>query len=341
MFELLTQIIVLVGIYYLLRYVLLTFIPRNYLTWIGGILLILILVLALFEPTDETVGAAWSILSFPLRPIGLVLVLLGNAFRGGIKKADTNQIVWATMILLICSLPLTAYLLTSGVEESAVINNINRREQTTVVSDARAIVVLGDGTLPTDPAYRIRTQLNNANQGFGTNLYSRLSFASELYRTQTAQGSDPFVIVSAGPQPELDQGDVATAENLTSLLVSQGVSQDRIVIDSEGLDARTSAESIRRILNMGAARETVILVAPTINVRRATSTFTEAGFNVVSRPTDFFVFQLERGGAIDVSDLSDLIPSAEALAITTRVVDEYLATLYYFMRGWLVDPLGL
>lgn len=343
MFELLTQILLLVGLFFLIRFVLLQFIPRNVLTWIGGIVLILVLLLALLEPTNRTIGIAWSILSFPLRPLGLALVLLGSSLRLGVKKADGNQVLAALLVLLITSLPITAYLLTAQTEQRSVIEAIDRREDTTAeIGAVQAIVVTGDGTLPTDPSYRIRTQINNATQGFGTSLASRLAFTSELYQQQVARGNEPLVIVSGGPLPDDSQGGVSNVtESISSQLSDFGVPRDVVVVEPNAVGARESAIETQRIFAetgfQGPAR--IILVAPALSIRRATSAFQKLNFDVIPRPTDFYVFQLQ--GGLRLAAITDLIPSVEALVITTRVIEEYLATVYYFMRGWLVDPLGL
>ena len=36
---------------------------------------------------------------------------------------------------------------------------------------------------------------------------------------------------------------------------------------------------------------------------------------------------------------ADFAPSAEALLLTTRVLDEYFQTFYYFLRGWLAPTI--
>jgi uncharacterized SAM-binding protein YcdF (DUF218 family) len=340
MFELLTQILILVGIFFLVRYILLSFIPRTWLTWLGGILIVLLLLWALVEPTNRTISIAWAVLSFPLRPLGLVLVLLASSMRFGVKKVNGNLVLWATLILLIFSLPVTAFLLTAQTEQRSVIETIERRDDSAaILAGTQAIVVLGDGTLPTDPSYRISTQISNTTDGFSSRLLSRLYFAAQLYQEQRAIGNDPVVIVSAGPQPELFREDITAAQGVTQVLGQLGVPGDRVLIDSQGLDARTSALAVQQILSDRGTGNEIILVAPALTIRRATSTFANLGMRVIPRATDFYVFQLQRGGRL--AFLTDLIPSAEALVITSRVIDEYLATIYYFLRGWLVDPLGL
>ncbi|MCU0568106.1 MAG: YdcF family protein [Oculatellaceae cyanobacterium Prado106] len=339
MFELITQIIILAAIYFLVRFVLLSFIERRYLTWLGGVVLVLLLVLAFLEPTNRTVGLLWGILSFPLRPLGLVLVLLAYAMRKGTKAVMGPQVMAALLILLISSLPVTAYLLTAQSEQRTV-SEVAAQQDAVATRGVSAIVVLGDGSAPTDPTYRIRAQLNTSEDGISVSQRSRLLYAAQLYNTQVNRGNDPLVIVSVGPRP-LEQDGVSETTAITDVLIGNGVPRDRIRVDLEGVDPRTSAVVTQRLLASGeaAVRVPVILIAPALNIRRATSTFAKLNFEVVPRPTDFYVFQLQSG--VRLAAASDLIPSAEALVITTRVIDEYLSTVYYFLRGWLVDPLGL
>lgn len=338
MFELITQIIILAAIYFLVRFVLLSFIERKYLTWLGGIVLVLLMVLAFLEPNNRTVGLLWGILSFPLRPLGLVLILLGYAVREGYKKVAGPQVMAALLILLISSLPVTAYLLTAQAEQKPLVETRGQQE-VTAARGVEAIVVLGDGGSPTDPTYRIRSQINTGEDGISVAQRSRLLYAAQLYSSQRARGNDPVVIVSVGPRP-LDQGTISETASITDLLTANGVPSERIRIDLEGADPRTSAIITQQVLgsNDPNVRVPIMLVAPAINIRRAGSTFANLNFEVIPRPTDFYVFQLQ--GGLRLAAISDLIPSAEALVITTRVLDEYLATVYYFLRGWLVDPLG-
>ncbi|WP_416676309.1 YdcF family protein [Egbenema bharatensis] len=361
MYELLTQILILVGIFFLIRFIFWTLIPRPYLGGFGIVVLLFIMMLVFFSPDNRTAGLLWGILSFPLRPLGLSLILLGYALRWGTGKISIArpQILAAFLILLITSLPLTAYLLTAQTEQRSALE----LSQRPVTSDVQAIVVLGDGTLPTDPVHRIRTQLSNAANGLSVTLESRLTFAAQLYSAQTCATNCPVIIVSAGPQALLAQPGVTATDAINAYLGRLGVPAEQIIVDTEGFDPRSSALAVRRILlgetgldcsifaicddgrteNLTQRRDLsivpVVLVAPAILIRRATSTFIQLGFNVVTRPTDFFVFQIQ--GGLRWAALTDLIPNAEALAITTRVIDEYFAWIYYFVRGWLSDPLSV
>jgi len=98
-------------------------------------------------------------------------------------------------------------------------------------------------------------------------------------------------------------------------------------------------QEVQRDPAVAGPRIPIQLVTPALGLRRSASTFARLNFAIIPKPTDFYVFQSHAG--LQLAALTDLIPSAEALVITSRVVDEYLATVYYFLRGWLTDPLGV
>lgn len=363
MFELITQILLLVGLYYLLKALWPSIYNTKYFAWFGVAVFIALIFMAFIYPTNRSVGILWAILSFPLRPLGLTLVLLAYALAEGWQKVKGPQVLAAFLVLLICSLPITAYLLTAQTEQRTVIEAI-RRQEASNPRQVQGIVVLGD----LDPAARIRTQVTRPGDGISIALQSRLLYAAELYANRTQRGNSPLVIVNIGPQPVDANGRPRPGDSqaVIAVLTSHGVPQNQIKFDTQGVDPRSSAIEVRRIFlgpesdggncqvfvacppgppvqvqpaqGVG-PRIPIVLVSPAIMIRRASSAFTRLFFEVTPRPTDFYVFQLQRGW--ELAALTDLIPSAEALVITSRVVNEYLATVYYFLRGWLADPLAV
>lgn len=364
MFELITQIIILIAIYFLIRFLFTSFLDRRYLTWFGGFIIILLIILAFLSPTNRTVGILWTILSFPLRPLGLSLVLLGYALSGGtltLRLIKGPYVLSAFLILMISSLPLTAYLLAAQTEQRTALEVA----QQPVDANVTAIVVMGDGGPPSDTSTRLRSPIGNTADGLTATLSSRLLYAVALYADQIGRGNNPLVIVSAGPQTILAKSGVTPTEAIQNFLAKNGVPADQVRVDTTGVDARSSAIAVRRLLlgpgavpqdcrlfavcengvqevpnsNASGPVVPIILISPALNIRRVSSTYASLDFRVTPRATDFYVFQTQ--GALNWGVLADLIPSAEALALTTRVVDEYWATTYYFLRGWLTDPLGV
>lgn len=382
MYEVITVLLILTVVILLIRYVLWFLVPRHVITWVGFAVFFVILGIIFLDPDNRFVGIFWGILSFPLRPIGMVILLLGFSLSHTVWVQIVRRTVWFTlervgkvlviytvpaimtafMILVITSLPITAYFLTAQTEQRVALDFSSQRPAVEV----QAIAVLNDGTIPSDPVYRVRTQLSNPVNSLGVALESRLSYAADLYREQTAQGNYPLVIVSAGPQAILARPEVTPSQAINTYLEKMGVPSEQIRIDSEGYDLRSSAIAIRKLLlGPGSVQECrlfavcengdvkelssgsslvtkmvpIVVVTPAMTMRRAISTFCQLYFDVTPRPTDFYVFQIQAG--LRLAALTDFIPNAEALTITTRVIDEYLAWVYYFMRGWLKDPLSV
>src|ERR687886_2098071 len=240
MFLLLTQVLLWLLITVIIYNLLLKVIPRAYLTLLGGFLLFAIIVLAFFFPNDRLVATAWSVLSFPLKPVGATIVLLAAALNQGLKK---NLIMAALLILLISSVPIVSTVLARPLELGEV-----PRAATTAAAPAGAIVVLGQGT--TQPSLPPRPQIQLTDEGS-----NRLRRAAQLYQEQTNRGNQPIIIASAGSE----------ANNVASVLTQFGVPQGQIVTESRSQDLRTSAEQVRDILRSRAiGNRSIFLVTSAI-----------------------------------------------------------------------------
>lgn len=328
MFLLLSQILLWLLIAVIIYNLLLKVIPRAYLTLLGGFLLFAIIVLAFFFPNERLVSAAWSVLSFPLKPLGASILLLAVALNQGLK--NRNLIVAALIILLVSSTPFLSNLLARSLELGEV-TQISRTGTATppAAQPAGAIVVLGRGTTQANVPYRTQIQL--------TETGDRILYAAQLYREQVNLGSQPLVIVSAGPREDLqgNQDQTTEANDIASLLTQLGVPRDRILTADRGVDLRSSAEQVNQILrarNLGDTR--VIIVTSGLNSRRARLTFSDVGLNVISRPTDFYGFQAGATPRLRIR-VESFLPSVESLGVTTRIVEEFFTTIYYSLRGWL------
>lgn len=340
MFDLLTRILLWLLIGTILWYVFIRFIPRVYLTWLGGLIVFAFVILAFLDPTNRTVSSVWGILSLPLKPLGLVIFLLLSALKDGTKKIAANQVVAALLILLLSSMPIVAYWLTAQTERSIV--NATALVQQANTTLPRAIVVLADDVDLADPSLRSRVQLTNLNDTFSNALASRLYYAARLYTDQAAVGNSPLVIVAAGPQLQLNPSEEAqtiAVQTIQNQLIGAGVPGDRIIVETTADDFYDSVVEIDRILETQGFQfqtDSILLVTPALNISRAVSTFARLGVRANPQPTDQFVFQLQEGRLL--ARVSDLIPNVDALVLTTRVVDEYLTSVYYFLRGWLESP---
>lgn len=100
-------------IYYLL---LRAFPTQPALNRVGIVVLLVVLFLAFLIPNDTVVQSLWSVLSFPLRPLGAAILLLFFATqsmdKGGMKAPGGSLALWSLIILLLASTPAIAYLVT-------------------------------------------------------------------------------------------------------------------------------------------------------------------------------------------------------------------------------------
>ena len=99
-----------------------------------------------------------------------------------------------------------------------------------------------------------------------------------------------------------------------------------------------NAVEIYRIMQNHNLGRTIILVTSALEMRRASLAFARIGFKVIPAPTNFYTFVHQTKYLRHITG-ADFAPNAEALLLTTRVLDEYFLTFYYFIRGWLVPTI--
>jgi uncharacterized SAM-binding protein YcdF (DUF218 family) len=323
MFLLITRLILWLLILWALWIFFKKVVPLNYYTYLGIFGLSILAILFLFNPADRFADTAWGIVSFGVRPLGIALVLIGMAVLDGkkeISKQGSSLVTIAFWILLISSIPLVPNLL---------YQNFIERDAQTLVSNsstqgASAIVLLGRNT--TEPQLPGRPQIQLKDQG------DLIDYAANLY-----QQTGLSVIVSAGRRNDLPSGagEQVEANDIQTLLEQRGVRSGSIIIEPNGVNIRSSAEGVKRILDQTGLGNRVIIVSSTTQVYRAAQTFKSLGISVVPRPSSFVSFNLPNANVLSRVRLQDFVPTLEGLTRTTQVTDEYLATIYYFLRGWL------
>lgn len=320
MFLLLTQILLWLLITIMLYKLFKDIIPKEYFTLIGALFLFAVIVMGFFLPSNQLVSSIWNVLSFPLKPVGACILLLGFAIRNDLAKSK-NLVLAALLILLLSSTPLFSNLLAQGAEQRAF------TPQEAGTKTTSAIVLIGQGT--TQPNIPPRTQIQLTDTG------DRILYTAQLYRES---GNDPLVIVSAGPRPNLQgsKEQITEGNDIRKLLIQMGVPESRIVVEPNSTDLRGSAEASEKILReRGLANQRVFVVNSAVNSSRTRQTFKDVGLtNVMAKPTGFFRFQSGATPKLNFQ-VDSLIPSVEALSVTTRVFEEFLSSIYYYLRGWL------
>ncbi len=349
MLVLLTRILLWASMGLLLWYILVRVIPPKYLTWFGGVIFIALLALSFLEADNDTVSIIWQIISFPLRPLGFALVLLGGAVGEGLKRIKSTPVAIALCVLIFSSIPVLSQALVTEAEGSVRKAFVNRSELCEGVcrsgevpganlGEAGAIVVIGDRR---NVSAAIDGLESVDDTSLNTVLAPRLIYAADLYARARTLGASPFVIVTAGG-PDDDRSNTI----VRNILVRNGVPGSVIQVEDSGLNIRKTAEDVESFLeerqvvsNRKARSESnndarVVLVAPAIIMSRAALTFEDIDLEVIARPTDFYSVRFNRGGGL-LERLPSILPNVDALQLTTRYWDEAMTSVYYFLRGWL------
>ena len=358
MLELLSRILLWAAVGLMIWWVLLKFIPRNYLTWFGGLVVLILIVVSFVERGDQTVERIWDIISLPLRPLGLAMVLLAFSFREGVQKVKGNEVLIPFLVLLVASMPLVSRLLVDQAEQSvrtAFTNQQNICEQicppgqvplAQLAGTVRAIVVLGDSQMDTGQlieTVNVETEEGEEAPPLMTNaMVPRLLRAGDLYEEVRSRGGDPWVIVTMKRERDEDEEQAKKTE-IRQQLINTGIPLDRTEVRDLGTDLQRTARETKEFLEERqplVSGERIMVVTPALAMRRASLTFSkmfkedDLDVRIVARPTGFYVSEEDDRDDLLVQ-FRDLFPNIEALSITTRVVDEYLTWGYYFLRGWL------
>lgn len=342
MFLLLTRVLLWLLIGTIVYFVLVQFIPRQYFTWIGGLIVFGLLVAAFLRPYNPVVYSLWNVFSFPLKPLGFSLLLLLFAARtidnGGIKSPGGWQVLIALIVLLVSSTPFLAYQLVGQLEKEVQQIEQQRQEvcqsecppgERTKFKTVTAIVILGP----------LASEANFPFDDTGDRLLNAIA----LYQEQLSARNRPLLIVtgvaSANLNPASNNKTNGNNNDIQTLLARTSIPPNKIRLAPSAIDLRSSAIAVEDILkqeNINSRR--IFLLSAPLHSRRAALTFINQGFTVLS-PSPNISVSLLGGTPRRRLQIAEFIPTAEALFLTSRVLDEYYASLYYFLRGWLTPIL--
>lgn len=187
-----------------------------------------------------------------------------------------------------------------------------------------------------------------------TDRGNRLIYAAQLYQQESA--NNPLILVSASTHTTRRQQEGERREDISEaadvqrfLTTTMRVPASGILLEHNSRSVRRSADNVRRLLadqNINFGNQ-LTLVMTGMNMNRAAWTFWRAFDNnttIVVRPTDFHTLP----SPANIGDLatgadrverqiqaSDFLPNADALYLSTQAIDEYISSIYYFLRGWI------
>ncbi len=194
----------------------------------------------------------------------------------------------------------------------------------TTLPSADAIVVLGGGTqqwLPPRPWHEV------GEAG------DRVLYAARLYRAGVA----PIVVVSGGRGTLDNPGMVPEANAMQDMLVDLGVPNEAIVVEGVSRNTYENGVESARLLEAHRWRH-ILLVTSALHMPRAYAVFARYDLEITPAPTDYLLTHSDwdfytQPDALVM--LMNVLPKAEYLEITERVIKELIGITVYRSRGWL------
>ncbi len=379
-FLLLTQILLWILVGFIIWYFLQNVLKKEFLGLLVLLLFLAVIALSFFqggisEPTS-ILAIVWRLISFPLTPFGLGMILLMVILLGGVKAIWARRLIMIGLILLaIGSVPLVSYWLAQELEMEAIEFIAPLRA---LDPGARPVIVLlGQNTtrlqlkprreaLPVEPP-----KIERPITPFQFDLLSqlpiqlteagdRMVYAAQLYREESGRGTPPLIVVSAGSRSDRikkegeNREDITEAQDIQTMLTRTfNIPENNILLDHRNGNIRSSAEEVKKLLeaqqiNYG---QQIILVGTALNMNRAVLTFQRVFDEscIGARPTDFFTVptptslkQVATGRDLIEREIliTDVLPTVDAFWLSSKAFQEYLNALYYFLRGW-IKPLSI
>jgi uncharacterized SAM-binding protein YcdF (DUF218 family) len=196
-------------------------------------------------------------------------------------------------------------------------------------AEADVIIVLGGATR----AQSYPRPINEMNEAG-----DRLLYASYLYQ----QGVAPKLLLSGGGVAFGESDRPAEAETMAKILTAMGVPPDALWLETSSRNTYENAVESLKFLNEKETEskefERIVLVTSAFHMRRSVAIFERQGAAVIPAPTDYHVTQADWDYYLTPNyqmQLTNLIPSARDLDMTTSVIREYIGFAIYRMKGWL------
>jgi uncharacterized SAM-binding protein YcdF (DUF218 family) len=244
-------------------------------------------------------------------PVGLTISLFAagglSALRGCHRLAGMCFGA-AVVIFWVCSTPVVATWVYSTLERQYPPMTMAE------TPDADVAIVLG-GALEQPLPPRVEVDLSRAS--------GRILHASRLYRF----GKVKRILVAAGNIPWLPAVK-PEADLIKDLLMEWGVPAEAIQLGRGSRNTYENALEIRAMLDVDHFLS-ALLVTSAAHMPRAMAVFRHAGIPVIASTTDIWITD------DDTNDLTEWLPDADSLSMTTGAMKEWIGLLVYKMRGHL------
>jgi uncharacterized SAM-binding protein YcdF (DUF218 family) len=260
-----------------------------------------------------------KLLPLGLYPLGLALLLQIAGLLTRPRRIGPVLSSAGIVLLWLASTPLLSRQLVWGLEERAA------RLTPSPIPKADAVLVLGGGLRPALPP-RQGVEVNEAGD--------RLLRAVALMREDKA----PWLLVTGGKVSFMANDPASGEARLAkALATSLGVAADRIVTSEEG---RNTAEETTALVRVARQRgwTSLLLVTSATHLPRSLATLRRVApeFRIIPVACDFQLPDRRSFGTPTLAgSVMGLLPSAEALVLTTTAMREHLGLLAYRWKGWI------
>jgi uncharacterized SAM-binding protein YcdF (DUF218 family) len=181
-----------------------------------------------------------------------------------------------------------------------------------------AIVILGGGT---EPAISPRQSVEVNAAG------DRVIYGAILAR----QFPQTRVVVSGGDIDFLDIAPSTPAQDMVSLLMSLGISQDRIILQENSRNTFEDAQLTCKVIDENRFSR-VLLVTSAMHMPRSMMMFEKAGCTVTPAPTDYTITEAawQHLWHPNIEEFFiNLVPAYTNLSTLTKSLKEYFGIVYY------------
>lgn len=252
---------------------------------------------------------AGKAVQFLIAPLNIVIVLLLLALLLHRRKPRTGRVCLMTGIgiLWAASAPLAAHLLLAGLESQYPI--LASEE----LPSADCIVLLGGTVYPVD-APRVEPEELSG---------SRVLMAARLYHAGKARR----ILCAGGVPYDTPAGRRNEAQDMRDVLIDMRIPKSAIQLEEESRNTNENAIHAARILRDEDIRS-ILLVTSAFHMPRAMALFEREGLNVIAAPSDV------RAAGTPWKP-KNLLPSPEALKLTTWSLNEYVGFWGYRLLGKL------
>lgn len=244
-----------------------------------------------------------------IAPLHVVIVLLVVAYllRRRRSKASAGLLIVGIVLLWVASSPITSHYLIAGLERQYPIRTSEE------LPSAKTIVLLGGTVYPVEAPRTEPEELSG----------SRVLMAARLFHAGKAER----ILCTGGVPYDSPSGPRNEAMDMKDVLIDMGVPETAIELEQESRNTNENAIYSARLLREEKI-DSILLVTSAFHMPRAMALFEREGLKVTAAPSDV-------RAAGSPWKLRNLLPSAEALKLTTWSVNEYVGYWGYRLLGKL------